>query len=50
MAIRITNDESGELTLENFETASLLRAVDAIDAMRNHLNDGENGTAAQQCQ
>ncbi len=47
MAISITDEEWDELTPENFETTALLRAVDAIDEMRNDLNDGENGAPPQ---
>lgn len=28
---------------ENFETHDLLEAVDLVDELREHLNDGENG-------
>ena len=47
MAISITDEEWDELTPENFNTTALLRAVDAIDEMRNDLNDGEYGTPPQ---
>jgi hypothetical protein len=47
MTIKITDAEWDELTPDNFETASLLRAVDAVDAMRQELNDGEDGSPPQ---
>lgn len=39
----ITDTEWEKLNPSNFETASLLRAVDAIDEMRDHLNDRQGG-------
>jgi len=47
MTISITNEEWGELSPENFETATLLRAVDAIDELRGDLNDNKNGGPPQ---
>ena len=44
MAARITDDEGDKLSPENFETHSLLRAVDAVDELRDYLNDGEHAT------
>jgi len=43
MAISITDEEWDALAPENFDTTALLRTVDAIDKMRNHLNDSKNG-------
>jgi hypothetical protein len=37
----ITDEEWGELTPESFETAALLRSVDAVDELRSDLNDGK---------
>ena len=36
-----TSDEMQKL-YENFETTRLLSAVDSVDALSGHLNDGEN--------
>ncbi|MCC4113861.1 hypothetical protein LLG90_00695 [Aromatoleum toluclasticum] len=47
MAARITDEEWDKLSLENFETHSLLRAVDAVDELRDDLNDGEYATPPQ---
>ncbi|RCI72257.1 transposase [Pseudomonas aeruginosa] len=47
MTIAITDDEWDELTPENFDTTSLLRAVDAVDVLRGDLNDGADGTPPQ---
>ena len=47
MAINITDEEWEELSPENFETAALLRAVEAVDDLRNDLNDGEDGRPPQ---
>lgn len=47
MAINITDEEWEELSPENFETAALLRAVDAVDDLRTNLNDGEGGRPPQ---
>lgn len=47
MAISITDEEWDELTPENFDTTTLLRAVDAVDALRGDLNDGEDGSPPQ---
>jgi hypothetical protein len=41
MVISISDEEWDELSPENFDTTALLRAVDAIDEMRNDLNDSE---------
>lgn len=35
------------LSLENFDTTALLRAVDAVDALRDDLNDGPTGRPPQ---
>lgn len=45
MAI-ITDDEWQRL-YENFETTDLLRAVDAVDKLRDDLNDREYGAPPQ---
>lgn len=47
MTVRITDDEWDKLSPENFETHSLLRAVDAVDELRDDLNDGEHATPPQ---
>ena len=47
MAARITDEEGDKLSPENFETHSLLRAVDAVDELRDDLNDGECATPPQ---
>lgn len=47
MAARITDAEWDKLSPENFETHSLLRAVDAVDELRDELNDGEFVTPPQ---
>jgi hypothetical protein len=47
MAISITDEEWEALGPESFDTTTLLRAVDAVDAMRDHLNDGEGGRPPQ---
>jgi len=47
MAARITDEEWDKLSPENFETHSLLRAVDAVDELRDDLNDGEYATPPQ---
>jgi len=47
MTVRITDDEWDKLSSENFETHSLLRAVDAVDELRDDLNDGEHATPPQ---
>ena len=44
MAARITDEEWDKLSPENFETHSLRRAVDAVDGLRDDLNDGEYAT------
>lgn len=35
------------MSLENFETAALLRALDAVDLLLDDLNDGEGGRPPQ---
>ncbi len=47
MATSITDDEWDALSPESFETASLLRAVDAVDDLRNDLNDDDRGRPPQ---
>lgn len=47
MTISITDEEWDELSPENFETAALLRAVDAVDELRGDLNDNEDGGPPQ---
>jgi hypothetical protein len=47
MTISITDEEWDGLTPENFDTATLLRAVDAVDELRGDLNDGEDGSPPQ---
>ena len=47
MAARITDEEWDKLSPESFETHSLLRAVDAVDELRDDLNDGEYATPPQ---
>ncbi|AVX93411.1 transposase [Pseudomonas putida] len=47
MTISITDEEWDELSPENFETATLLRAVDAVDVLRCDLNDSEHGGPPQ---
>ena len=47
MTTIIIDEEWDELSPENFETAALLRAVDAVDDLRNDLNDGEDGRPPQ---
>jgi hypothetical protein len=44
MATKITNQEWAKLIEnEDFDTADLLCAVDAVDEMRDYLNDGAGG-------
>ncbi|VVQ17469.1 hypothetical protein PS938_04424 [Pseudomonas fluorescens] len=43
----ISNEKWDELSPENFETAALLRAVDAVDDLRNDLNDSEDSRPPQ---
>lgn len=43
----ITDEEWGELSPENFDTVTLLHAVDAVDELRVELNDGEDGRPPQ---
>jgi len=47
MAVRITDEEWEKWSPENFETHSLLRAVDAVDELRADLNDGGYATPPQ---
>ena len=47
MATSINDEEWDELSPENFETAALLRAVDAINELRGDLNDNEDGGPPQ---
>jgi hypothetical protein len=47
MAISITDEEWEALAPESFDTTTLLRAVGAVDEMRDHLNDGEDGRPPQ---
>lgn len=47
MTIGITDEEWDELTPENFDTTALLRTVDAVDELRGHLNDSEDGGPPQ---
>ncbi len=47
MTTRITNEEWDKLSPENFETHSLLRAVDAVDELRDDLKDSEHATPPQ---
>lgn len=47
MTAHITDEEWDKLSPENFETHSLLRAVDAVDELRDDLNDGEYATPPQ---
>jgi hypothetical protein len=42
----ITDAEWEVLSPANFETYSLLHAVDAVDELRNDLNDGEHAAPA----
>lgn len=43
----ITDAEWEALSPANFETYSLLHAVDAVDDLRNDLNDGEHAAPPQ---
>ncbi|MBT2375510.1 transposase [Pseudomonas fluorescens] len=47
MTTNITDAEWDELSPENFETAALLRAVDAVDMLRGDLSDSEDGGPPQ---
>ncbi|WP_208952488.1 transposase [Rahnella sp. ChDrAdgB13] len=47
MGDQITNLEWEKLSPDNFETASLLRAVDAIDDLRGVFNDGDYSAPPQ---
>jgi hypothetical protein len=47
MSANITNEEWEALNPSNFETAALLRAVDAVDDLRDDLNDREHGNPPQ---
>ncbi len=43
----ITDAEWDGLSPENFDTMTLLHAVDAVDELRGELNDGEDGSPPQ---
>jgi hypothetical protein len=43
----ITAGEWDELSPDNFDTMTLLHAVDAVDELRGELNDGEDGSPPQ---
>lgn len=43
MARKITDKEWSKINPEAFDTTTLLGAVNAVDAMRGELNDGEDG-------
>ncbi|EGH05000.1 hypothetical protein PSYAE_24178 [Pseudomonas amygdali pv. aesculi str. 0893_23] len=47
MPISSTDEEWDELVPENFDTTALLRAVDAVDVLREDLNDREGGGPPQ---
>ncbi|HHT1384100.1 TPA: hypothetical protein ACTYCW_004774 [Escherichia coli] len=47
MGEQITNAEWEKISPDNFETASLLRAVDAIDDLRGDFSDGEYSAPPQ---
>lgn len=47
MAASVTDEEWDKLSPENFETAALLRAVDAVDELRGDLNNDEDGGPPQ---
>lgn len=47
MTTSITSEEWDKLSPKNFETAALLRAVDAIDELRTVLNDNEDSGPPQ---
>ncbi len=47
MKTSITDEEWGELCPENFETRALLRTVNAVDNLRDDLNDTEDGGPPQ---
>ncbi len=47
MTTQITDEEWGELCSENFETEALLSAVDAVDELRDDLNDKDDGGPPQ---
>ena len=47
MVTRITDEEWDKLSPENFETHSLLRAVDGVHELRADLNDGGHATPPQ---
>jgi hypothetical protein len=44
MAASIIDEEWNQLAPENFDTTALLGTVEAVDAMRSHLNNGEDGS------
>ena len=47
MTICIIDEEYDGLTSENFDTTTLLRAVDAVDELRGDLNNGGDGSLPQ---
>lgn len=47
MAARITDEEWDELSPENFDTTTLLHAIDAVDELRGELNNDEDGAPPQ---
>ncbi len=47
MTISITDEEWDELVPESFDTTALLRAVNAVDVLREDLNDREDGGPPQ---
>ncbi|KPW67091.1 TnpA repressor protein [Pseudomonas syringae pv. broussonetiae] len=49
MTISITDSEWDELVPESFDTSALLRAVDAVDVLRDDLNNSEDGRPPQLC-
>lgn len=44
MTGKISDAEWDELVQENFDTTTLLSAVDAVDSMRRELKNGEDGS------
>ena len=42
-------DEEWQCLYSKFQTTDLLRAVDAVDSLRDHLNDGEHGRPPELC-
>lgn len=47
MASSTADQEQYALTPENFDTTARLRAVDAVDALRDGLNDDDDGSPPQ---